>query len=354
MVALRATIPRCSILSSLTRPYGTENQASQVGERSRSNMNRFGPVVFGLIFLMLAAPLTSMVSHHSTALEESEIQFAEGWNKDIDVPTWRIGDEWVYETKFDVAQLIAQANVSASLNTLTGDTTYTVEDILFITENGTQTLAYVLKLDGDFSSGNSGATLEGVSGRLDIGYQGEDLVRVRDLAVMNSEFTLDVTFRPLNFGFLEQDIATITFDTTYSPPKEKLDFPVHTGDQWYMPFFASTGVSGSSDYFDPSTFDTAGPENNSWQITAEGVPTDGTDSIIYTGCDDSFKVNEWNQTGVSAGYNWYCPAVRYNSWMRISNAAGFTIDWLLKSYSPADSYGVQSCLLYTSPSPRDH
>ena len=305
-------------------------------------MNRFGPVVFGLIFLMLAAPMTGMISHHATTLSEFEIKSAEGWNKDIDVPTWRIGDEWVYETKFDVAQLIAQANVSASLNTLTGDTTYTVEDILFITENGTQTLAYVLKLDGDFSSGNSGATLEGVSGRLDIGYQGEDLVRVRDLAVMNSEFTLDVTFRPFNLGFLEQDIAEITFDTTYSPPKEKLDFPLHTGDQWYMPFFASTGVSGSSDYFDPSTFDTAGPENNSWQITAAGIPTDGTDTIIYTGCDDSFKVNEWNQTGVSAGYNWYCPAVRYNSWMRISNAAGFTIDWLLKSYSPADSYGVQS------------
>ena len=326
----------------LNRLYETENQASQVGERSRSYMNRFGPVVFGLIFLMLAAPLTGMVSHHATTLNEYEIKSAEGWNKDIDVPTWRIGDEWVYETKFDVAQLIAQANVSASLNTLTGDTTYTVEDILFITENGTQTLAYVLKLDGDFTSGNSGATLEGVSGRLDIGYQGEDLVRVRDLAVMNSEFTLDVSFRPFNLGFLQQDIAEITFDTTYSPPKEKLDFPVHTGDQWYMPFFASTGVSGSSDYFDPSTFDTAGPENNSWQITAEGIPTDGTDSIIYTGCDDSFKVNEWNQTGVSAGYNWYCPAVRYNSWMRISNAAGFTIDWLLKSYSPADSYGVQS------------
>ena len=105
MVALRATIPRCSILSSLTRPYGTENQASQVGERFRSSMNRFGPVVFGLIFLMLSAPLSSMVSHHSTALEKSEIQFAEGWNKDIDVPTWRIGDEWVYETKFDVCLL---------------------------------------------------------------------------------------------------------------------------------------------------------------------------------------------------------------------------------------------------------
>ncbi|NCG01154.1 MAG: hypothetical protein GWP25_05095 [Euryarchaeota archaeon] len=303
-------------------------------------MNRFGPVVFGLIFLMLAAPMTSMVSHHTIELSEYEIQSAEGWNKDIDVPTWRIGDEWVYETKFDVAQLIAQANVSATLNTLTGDTTYTVEDILFITENGIQTLAYKLKLDGDFTSGNSGATLEGVSGRLNIGYEGEDLVRVRDLGVMNSEFTLDVKFRPFNLGFLEQDIAEITFDTTYSPAKEKYDFPLHTGDQWYMPFFASTAVSGSSDYFDPSEFDTAGPENSSWQITAAGIPTYGTDSIAYTGCDDSFKINEWNETGVSQGYNWYCPAVRYNAWMRVSNSAGFTIDWLLKSYSPTDSYGV--------------
>ena len=106
-----------------------------------------------------------------------------------------------------------------------------------------------------------------------------------------------------------------------------------------MPFFSSTTVSGTSDYFDPNTFDTAGPENNSWQITAEGIPTDGTSNIQYTGCDDSFKINEWNETGVSQGYNWYCPAVRYNSWMRVSNAAGFTIDWLLKTYNPADSYG---------------
>ena len=92
-------------------------------------MIRFRPVVLGLIFLMLAAPLTGMISHHTLTLSEHNIQSAEGWDADKDVPTWRIGDEWVYETKFDVAQLIAQANVSASLNTLTGDTTYTVTDI---------------------------------------------------------------------------------------------------------------------------------------------------------------------------------------------------------------------------------
>ena len=305
-------------------------------------MTQLRPIVLGLIFLMFASPFGAMVTSSNFLEEERESMNAEGWDRDIDVPTWRIGDEWIYDTKFDVAQLIAQANVSASLNTLTGDTTYTVADILFITVDGVQTLAYSLDIDGDFTSGNSGATLEGVSGRLNIGYQGEDLIRVRDLAVINSEFTLDVKFRPFNLGFLEQDIAEITFDTTYLAPKEKYDFPIHLGDQWYMPFQSGTSVSGSSDYFDPSEFDTAGPENASWQITAKGTPTDGASNIDYTGCGDSYKINEVNETGVSAGYNWYCPAVRYNSWISVSNAAGFTIDWLLKEYNPTDSYGVSA------------
>lgn len=294
-----------------------------------------------LILIMFAAPLASLNDSKQNSLTDnpviSESGTLNGWP---DVPTWRIGDKYTYETQFDVQQLIQQANVAASLNTLTGDTVYEVKDIFFINVNNVQTLAYRMEIDGDFTSGNSGATLEGVSGRLDIGYSGEDVIRVRDMAVINSEFTLDVKFRPFNFGFLEQDIAEISFDTSYNPPKEKYDFPLHTGDQWYMEFFASTSVSGSSDYFDPSEFDTAGPENNSWQITAQGIPTEDGNNIGYSGCDDSYKINEWNVTGVSQGFNWYCPDVRYNSWMRISNAAGFTIDWLLKSYEPAGSSGV--------------
>ena len=194
-------------------------------------MGQLRPIVFGLIFLMLATPLGAYVTSPHFLDEDHKASHAEGWDKDIDVPTWRIGDEWVYDTKFDVAQLIAQANVSASLNTLTGETTYTVADILFTTVDGVQTLAYKLDISGEFTSGNSGATLEGVSGRLNIGYDSEDLVRVRDLAVINSEFTLDVKFRPFNLGIFEQDIAEITFDTFYDPPKEKYDFPLHLGDQ---------------------------------------------------------------------------------------------------------------------------
>ena len=295
------------------------------------------------VFVLFMLMTTSMMALSKDAfiLEDEELIESSSKSTTVaEIASWRIGDKWTYETQFDVAQLIAQANVSATLNTLTGDTVYEVEDIFFITLDGVQTLAYKLKIDGDFSSGNSGATLEGTSGRLEIGYSGEDIIRVRDQAVINSEFELDVDFAPFNLGFLSQNIGVINFDTYYDPPKERYDFPLRTGDQWYMPFMSGTSVSGSSDFFDPSDFDTNGAENNSWQVTTDGIPTEDGQTIKYEGCDDSYKVNEWNATGVSSGFNWYCPAARFNSWIRISNAAGFTIDWLLKDYEPVDSFGV--------------
>ena len=297
-------------------------------------------VVFVLFMLMTTSLMA--LTKNTFILEDEELieSSSKSTTTAAEIASWRIGDKWTYETRFDVAQLLAQANVSASLNTLTGDTVYEIEDIFFINVDGIQTLAYKMKLDGEFSSGNSGATLEGISGRLTIDYTGEDIVRVRDLAVINSEFELDVDFAPYNLGFLSQKLATISFDTYYDPPKEKYDFPMRTGDQWYMPYMSGTSVSGTSDYFDPETFDTNGAENTSWQVTKDGIPTEDGLNIKYEGCDDSYKINEWNATGVSSGFNWYCPAVRFNSWIRISNAAGFTIDWLLKDYEPVDSFGV--------------
>ncbi len=301
-----------------------------------------------LILTMLVAPLSnSNGNDRAMELTESAVSESNTLNGWPDVPSWRIGDRYTYETQFDVQQLIQQANVSATLNTLTGDTDYEVTDIFFMTIDNVQTLVYKMEISGSFTSGNDGAFIEDTpvgdaNGRLDIEYQGEDIIRVRDLAVVNSDFTLDVDFAPFNIGFLSANLATISFDTSYSPPKEKYDFPVRVGDQWYMNFFASTNAGGSSDYFDPTEFDTAGPENNSWQITASGVPTEGGVNIAYSGCADSYKINEWNQTGISQGFNWYCPDVRYNSWMRVSNAAGFTIDWLLKEYRPAGSSGVNA------------
>ena len=134
---------------------------------------------------LVAVFLTSMglgVVESSIHLEQTvEERRSQSVSGAVDVPNYRIGDEWVYETKFDVSQLLAQANVSASLNALTGDTVNEVTDIFYATDNnGDTVLAYEVEISGSFTSGNSGATLEGVTGRLNADYDGIDILRARD------------------------------------------------------------------------------------------------------------------------------------------------------------------------------
>ena len=61
-------------------------------------------------------------------------------------------------------------------------------------------------------------------------------------------------------------------------------------------------------------------------------PEEEGESPDYTGCDNSSKIAEWNGTGISTGFEWYCPEVRSYVWKQIDNSAGFTIDWILKTY----------------------
>jgi len=166
-----------------------------------------------------------------------------------------------------------------------------------------------------------------VPGRLDIIYSGEDVIRVRDLAVIDSKFTLNIVFTAYNINSLKYDIADLTFETTYLLPKENYDFPIHSDDQWDMQLQSQTTVTGNSDYFDID--DQA--INAVKQLTAQAA--DGESS--YTGCDESYKINEVSASDIAQDYIWYCPAVRYNSRISVTNSAGFTIDWLLKGYNPA-------------------
>ena len=311
-------------------------------------MNAPRPAVCLLLLgIFLSALLSPMVQPPAspTVFEDMTPPAHSSGTASVDeVPTWRVGDEWVYATGFDVATLIANSGVSASVSTLSGDTTMVIETIGLEPMNdaaATNVVAYTMSIDGDFTSGNSGATFNGVSGKLDIEYQGIDVLRASDMATIDSSFDLKVEFAPFNLGFLRFTIADLTFDTEYSPAKENRDHPVRSGDNWSHAYTQTTTVSGSSDYFDPSEFDTSTQENTTWEVTDSGVPTaqDGY-SVAYTGCDDSYKINQWNTTGSATGFEWYCPAVRGPSWIRIQQSAGFQIDWTLKEYIPEDSYNV--------------
>ena len=176
----------------------------------------------GLLLLFVLAPFGSMVQ---VELPESIAPARSGGAPAVDeVPTWRAGDTWVYETGFDVANLIANAGVSASVSTLEGDTTMEVASVGLMTMNdasGTSVVGYTMDIDGAFTSGNSGATLQGTSGRLDITYTGRDTVRASDMAMITSEFDLLVEFAPFNIGWLAFELADLTFTTTYDPPHTK-------------------------------------------------------------------------------------------------------------------------------------
>ena len=308
-------------------------------EKSLHNHMRRTIASLILLILISTGPLTILSDVTPELPPEIEKKSETGAGAGVyDVPSWRIGDKWVYETKFDVAQLIQQANVQASLNTLTGDTTMEVVDIDYVDIEGVTTLVYEVDIEGEFSSGNNGATFDGLTGRLEIEYEGTDFVRASDLSVWDSEFTLFVRFLWLNL--FPRTLADITFSTVYEPPREKYDFPLRKGDQWTSNYMSATNVSGDSDYFDVDTFSTPYLEDNTtYQATKEGSPIEDGDTISYTGCTDSIKVESTNNTGTPTGFEWYCPAVRSYAWSRIVNSAGFQIDWLLKTYNPAQSVG---------------
>ncbi|MBT4069765.1 MAG: hypothetical protein HOE79_00810, partial [Euryarchaeota archaeon] len=91
-------------------------------------MSRNHLLAVGLVALLFLAPFTALLESNPSQLDFQQPSHADGTDSAPDVPNYRIGDKWIYETKFDVASLITQANVSASINTLTGDTDYEMED----------------------------------------------------------------------------------------------------------------------------------------------------------------------------------------------------------------------------------
>jgi hypothetical protein len=243
----------------------------------------------------------------------------------IDVPSLRIGDEWVYDAYFDVAGLIAAGGVSANIQTLTGTLTSEVDSISTQTVENRSSLVYTIESTGSF--GANGVSLDGYSGNLDVDYEGIEVYRVSDMALISRSMGLEVNF--LAFGFINIDVADITILTTYQPPQEGFDFPISVGEAHYSNYTSTVQWSGSSDYFDI-------PEDETSQTSAGyAVISTGDPGVPYSGCASSYNVTQYNSAGDVTGFNWYCPAVKYNAWQHIEDAIGLVIDFKLKAHTPA-------------------
>ena len=258
-----------------------------------------------------------------------------------DVPTWQIGDKWIYAGSFDPTILVQEAGVSAVVGKINGDATTTVESITEMMVANVSTMVYQTSSRANFDKG--GVTLDGYTGNLYIEYQVDEVVRVSDLATISSDLSLNVIYVPYGISSLTQDIADITISNSYDPANEGYDFPLRNGETWNTSYYSSTSWSGASDYITPFPPPTSGHNFTNWEVTDIGKPENRLgEQIGYGGCNASYELTSYDENGTETAFEWFCPEVSNYAWSHTEEDIGLVIDFRLKQYLPVGSIGVEA------------
>ena len=305
---------------------------------------RTTPVALVLLVLLSTVPLAP---HEHLA--EPDVQRSIAGDPGVsDVPTWRIGDRWIYAGTFDPTVLVTDTGVDATVGEIQGDTTTEVTGISTQSVDNMSVLAYTLRTSANFDK--SGVSLEGFSGNVYIQFTQTEYLRVSDLSPIRSELDMYIRFVPSGISFLEQILGDITITTTYSPVNENYDFPLRTDERWTTTTTSYSQWSGPSDYITPFPAPETDTNTTTWVVTDVGKPTNMVgQSIDYGGCNESYEMTSFNSDGVSEGYRWYCPEVRNYAWLHTADDIGLVIDFKLKRYDPVGATGVEP---YTNPGSR--
>ena len=162
-------------------------------------------LVLGLLVGFSQSPLIVQQS----GLEESqEIQRTGSDPGVTDLPSWRIGDKWIYSGTFDPSILISNTGVAASVGEIRGDATAEVTDILELQFDNRTEWVYKLRMTADFDK--SGVELEGFTGNAEIQFTQTEYLRVSDFATVKNDLDLYIKFIPYGIGSLTQILGDIT------------------------------------------------------------------------------------------------------------------------------------------------
>ena len=304
-----------------------------------------GLAATSLVFLLL---LSLVPASHPVLEETPLVALNSGQDPGVsDVPTWRIGDRWIYAGTFDPTILVTDTGVQATVGEIQGDTTVEVTGISMQNVDNMSVLAYTLRTSANFDK--SGVSLEGYAGNVYIQFTQTEYLRVSDLSPIRSELDLYIRFVPSGISFLEQLLGDITITTTYSPVNENYDFPIRIDERWTTTTTSYSQWSGQSDYITPFPPPETDTNTTTWVVSDVGRPSNSIGQTIdYGGCNESYEMTSFNSDGISEGYRWYCPEVRNYAWLHTADDIGLTIDFKLKRYDPVGATGVQS---YTTLAP---
>jgi len=257
----------------------------------------------------------------------------------IDVPEWRIGDNWNYDGYLDVADFVAGSGVSSNVQTLEGTLEVTVVDMYLMNIENDSTLVYEVESIGEYESGDP-ISIDGTNGCLYVDMDTTETIRASDLATHTQEATIDVYFDPVFFGgcssWLRQEIGLLTVLNTYDPPLEDYDFPIRVGESWEMDYEQHLEFSGSSSYV-PIPDDTSDSNTTSWEVVSQG-----SSGVSFPGCYPSYNITNYDSDGDEIGYNWYCPAIRGEIKSSYVQSFGFIAVHELVSYQQTERSTVVS------------
>ncbi len=282
-----------------------------------------------LVLLLLASNFTNFTQSESLQDDLSPSSFlvsSKSSGGDIDVPSWRVGDSWVYDGYFDVAALIASSGQSSNIQTLTGDLDMWISDIVTVTTENQSTLAYIVRSSGLFEA--NGVNLGGYNGDLDVDYDGTDYVRVSDLATISMQMNLLVEFSAFG-GLINIEVADLQVVNSYSPPREDYDFPLRVSEAWRNNYTQTTDWSGSSDYF------TLPEDTSSHSSSNHAVVSQGNPNVPYSGCSNSYNVTTFDASGMNVtSFRWWCANAMNDAHRHFQDDIGLVIDFKLKSFTP--------------------
>ena len=184
-------------------------------------------LVLGLLVGFSQSPL---IVQPLDLADEQEIQRTGSDPGVTDLPSWRVGDKWIYSGTFDPSILITNTGVAASVGEIRGDSTAEVTDILELQFDNRTEWVYKLRMTADFDK--SGVELEGFTGNAEIQFTQTEYLRVSDFATVKNDLDLYIKFIPYGIGSLTQILGDITITNEYSPATEAYDFPLRNGERW--------------------------------------------------------------------------------------------------------------------------
>ncbi len=263
----------------------------------------------------------------------------------IDAPEWRVGDQWVYSSIFDAAGLVEEFGLQDSqMRTLYGDSFMWIDGIDTMDVDGVDTLVYERAYTASYDSGDNGARLQGINGRLKADMQAEEILRVSDLADIENKLTIDIEFCGYNLcgiGFAVREVRVIV-TSNYDPAVEGYDFPLNIGERHNLTVTTEQRLQIETDaddlqdiVTDETTTETT---NRTFLVVSQGSapPPTGT---AYTGCDNAYNITEFNVTTQDPeSFEWWCPEAKNMAW-NWQETFGLRLDFRLKTFTPSQSLG---------------